>query len=216
MKLWCVALLLAGAAQAEEPLETPPAESGQTWSFVGPRTVAPGENQVWAELGFPGLHVGYSRGVAPGLNVGLRTGFIFALEGTRELAPGVKVAATLKLRFFDAGRVSLGLTFEPGFMLVTSPLQGERPALSLPVGLRLGVAASSAIAIALQVEAPLWVEFGPFGGFNAPILSGAGVEYFFTSDLLLFAKARLGPMVRTNRPTEVVFDAGAGLSVRFK
>ena len=39
----------------------------------------------------------------------------------------------------------------------------------------------------------MWVEFGLFGGFNLPILTGGGVEYFITSQLAAFVRARIGP-----------------------
>ena len=97
-----------------------------------------------------------------------------------------------------------------------APLQGARGALNLPVGFRVGIAASSALAIAIQLEVPMWVEFGTFGGFNAPILTGGGLEYFITSNLALFAKARVGPTFRTNRPAEVSFDASMGVGYHFK
>ena len=88
-------------------------------------------------------------------------------------------------------------------------------ALVLPVGLRLGIAASSALTVAVHVDFPMWVEFGQFGGFNFPILSGGGAEYFITSQLAVFAKARIGPTLRTLRQAEVTFDASLGVAWRF-
>ncbi len=207
--------LLACAAFAED---APPTleETGQTWSVVGARTIAPGANLVTGELGYPAISASYVRGVVPGLNLGARVGFIYGLEGLlTDTVPGLKAQALLKFRFYDSGRLSLGVTFEPGFFVGDSYLQGTRGGINLPVGFRLGIAASSALAIGIQVELPMWFEFGAFGGFNLPILSGGGVEYFLTSSFAVYAKARIGPTIRTGRPTQVAFDAGAGVAYRF-
>lgn len=222
MKRWSfIIALVAGLAWADEPSklkdEAPREESGQAWSVIGARTVAPQENLFIAEAGYPTVNVSFLRGIVAGLNLGGRVGFMYGVEGLpRDLAPGVKAQALLKFRFFDSGRVSLGLTFEPGFFVASSALQGVRGALNLPIGFRLGIAASSALAIAIQLEVPMWIEFGTFGGFNAPILTGGGLEYFITSHLALFAKARVGPTIRTNRPAEVAFDASLGVGYHFK
>ena len=87
--------------------------------------------------------------------------------------------------------------------------------LTFPVGFRLGIVASTAIAIAVLVDLPMWVEFGTFGGFNLPILTGGGVEYFITSQLAAFVRARIGPTIRTSRPAEVTFEGSVGISYRF-
>ena len=100
--------------------------------------------------------------------------------------------------------------------VASSALQGTRGALNLPIGFRFGIAASSALSIGIQIELPMWLEFGPFGGFNLPILTGGGVEYFVTSNLALYLKARVGPTIRTDRPTEVAFDASLGVGYHFK
>ena len=109
----------------------------------------------------------------------------------------------------------LAVTLEPGVLYYASFLQGPRVGLTIPVGLRLGIAASSAIAVAVLVDFPMWVEFGPFGGFNLPILTGGGVEYFLTSQLAVFFRARIGPTIRTSRPAEVTFESSLGIGYRF-
>ena len=121
----------------------------------------------------------------------------------------------MKLRLLDSGRVSLGVTLEPGVLYYASFLQGTRVGVTVPVGLRLGIAASSAIAVAVLVDLPMWVEFGPFGGFNLPILTGGGVEYFLTSQFAVFFRARIGPTLRTGRPAEVTFESSLGIGYRF-
>ena len=209
-----LSLLLASVAHAEP--EAPREESGQAWSAIGPRTLAPGENALEAFAGYPSISAGYLRGIASGINVGVRVGFVYGVEGMfREAAPGFKAQGLLKLRLLDSGRVSMGLTFEPGLLYHSTFLQGARVGLTFPIGFRLGIAASSAIAIAVLVDLPMWVEFGTFGGFNLPILTGGGAEYFITSQLAVFVRARIGPTIRTNRPAEVTFEGVLGIGYRF-
>lgn len=214
MKTLFLSLLLASVAHAEP--EAPREESGQAWSAIGPRTLAPGENALEAFAGYPSISAGYLRGIASGINVGVRVGFVYGVEGMfREAAPGFKAQGLLKLRLLDSGRVSMGLTFEPGLLYHSTFLQGARVGLTFPIGFRLGIAASSAIAIAVLVDLPMWVEFGTFGGFNLPILTGGGAEYFITSQLAVFVRARIGPTIRTNRPAEVTFEGVLGIGYRF-
>lgn len=214
MKTLFLSLLLASVAHAE--LEAPREESGQAWSAIGPRTLAPGENALEAFAGYPSISAGYLRGIASGINVGVRVGFVYGVEGMfREAAPGFKAQGLLKLRLLDSGRISMGLTFEPGLLYHSTFLQGARVGLTFPIGFRLGIAASSAIAIAVLVDLPMWVEFGTFGGFNLPILTGGGAEYFITSQLAVFVRARIGPTIRTNRPAEVTFEGVLGIGYRF-
>jgi len=189
---------------------------GQAWSALGGKTLAPGSNQLEADVGYPAISASFLRGVAPGFNVGARLGFVYGVEGmVRESGPGFKAQALLKVRLLDNGQVSIGVVFEPGFFTYSSYLQGARVGLALPVGFRLGIAASSALAIGIHVDVPMWVEFGQFGGFNLPILTGGGVEYFITSELAVFARVRVGPTIRTLRPAEVTFDAAVGIAWRF-
>ena len=217
MKTLLLSLLLAGSALAEEvKVELAPESTGQTWSVVGPKTVAPGSNVLEAWAGYPSISAGWLHGVSSGINIGARVGFVYGVEGMfRDSAPGLRVQGVFKLRLLDSGKVSLGLTFDPGVLYYASYLQGARWGLTVPVGFRLGIAASSALSVAVLVDVPMWVEFGTFGGFNLPILTGGGVEYFITSQLAVFVRARIGPTLRTGRPAEVTFDAGLGIGYRF-
>lgn len=209
MKALVVALALTSmVALAEEDV-------GQTWSVVGARTLAPGKQALQADLGYPNLSVQYLYGIRSGINLGVRVGFAYGVEGMlREVAPGARAQFLLKLRFLDTERLSLGLVVEPGFIAYNSYLQGGRFGVALPIGLRLGIAASSAFQIGVSLDLPMWAEFGPFGGFNVPILTGVGAEYFVTSDLALFVRIRLGPTLRTMRPAEVTMDAAVGVAWR--
>lgn len=193
-----------------------PVGDGQSWSVVGPRTVAVGSNVVEGTVGFPGISAAYLRGVAPGINLGVRLGFTYGLENmVSTIAPGFKAQALLKWRLLDEGKISLGVTFEPGPFVTADRFSEARVGFSLPIGLRLGIAASSALNVAVLLELPMWVEFGRFGGFNFPILTGAGVEYFITSQFVGFFRARVGPTLRSYRLAELSLETSIGVGYRF-
>lgn len=188
---------------------------GQPWGVVTARTLAPGANLLVGEVGFPAVSVSYLHGLRSGLNLGGRVGFAWGVEGLLgSVVPGARAQFLLKLRFVDDERVSFGMTFEPGFLAYSSYVQGPRYGLVLPLGFKLGIAASSALAVGINVDFPLWIEFGNFGGVNVPILTGAGVEYFLTSQLALFAKVQVGPTIRSYRPAELTLVASLGVAWR--
>lgn len=188
------------------------AADGQQWSVVGPRTVAPGGNALELGAGWPGLSVGYLRGIASGLNLGARLSFDYGVEGlVRSVVPGFKLQAVVKARLVDAERLSLGLVFEPGPLFHFPSAASSRIGFALPVGLRFGIATSSALSLAVRLDAPMWVEFGPFGGFNLPILTGLGLEYFATSAIAIFARVQVGPTIRPSGLAEFTLDAVLGV-----
>jgi hypothetical protein len=212
--LRALALLAAGLAAGASAQQEP---TGQTWSAIGPRTVEPGANSVEVAAGWPGLSVGYSRGIAPGLNLGARVAFVYGVEGMiHYVEPGFKGQLLLKWRFLDRERVSLGLTFEPGPFFHAPAFGGTVAGFSLPLGLRLGIVASSALTVSVLVDLPMWVSFGPGSEFNVPVLSGVGVEYFVTSTLALFFRTQLGPTIHAaSGYAELTFQASLGVAFKF-
>ncbi|MCA2978778.1 MAG: hypothetical protein INH41_31195 [Myxococcaceae bacterium] len=210
-----VVLVLAAGDEAPSTTTSPPATEGQRWSVVGGRTLGAGGNAVEASLGWPGLSVGYRRGVLGPLDVGARLTFDYALEGLpTQVAPVGKVQGLLRLRLLDAGAVSLGLTFEPGALFTVDRFGNGVPAVVLPLGLKLGYAVSSALSLGASFDAPLWVQLGAGGGLNVPLLPGLGVEYFLRSELVAFFRARMGPTLRPSGGVELALDAQLGVAYR--
>jgi len=210
------ALLLSLVLHAAslKPDAPPVAEQGQSWSLLSGRTVGDGRGAIEAVAGWPAVSVGYLRGVAPQFDVGVRAGFVYGREGLLSaVLPGLKVQGLLKLRLMSAGALSVAATFEPGPFFNIEYGQAVW-GFSLPLGLRVGVAASSALTLALSFDVPLWVQFGPTGGLAVPFLPGVGVEYFVKSDLLIFARGRIGPTLRQNRLAELALDLSIGLGWR--
>ncbi len=210
-----VAVISAPVASSDEPVAAKPeADSGQTWSVVGGRTVGEGHGAIEGAVGWPGVSVAYLRGAAPQFDAGLRASFMYGREGlVSGVLPGVKLQGLLKLRLFTSGNLSLAATFEPGpYFNVEYGLTVW--GFALPVGVRLGIAASSALTLGISFDVPLWVQFGPAGGVNVPFLPGVGVEYFVKSNLLVFARARMGPTLRPYRLAEFTLDAQLGIGWR--
>jgi hypothetical protein len=214
-----VLMLLAAIAQAEEA--TVPAtdssvstNSGQVWSAIGGRTLGEGSHVIDVRAGWSGASVGYQRGVAPQFDVGGRFGFIFAQEGmVNFVSPGLKATAQLKLRLLDQGAISVALLSDPGFFLLFPPGQTIF-GLVIPVGVRLGIAASSAVGLSVGFDVPFWVGFGPLGSVNVPFLTGVGVEYFITSNLNVFATVRMGPTVRSFGTVSFTLEAVLGVDIK--
>lgn len=206
--LACLWASLALAAEDALP-------EGQRWSTVGARTAGQGRTALDFTLGWPGVSFALAHGVAPTFDLGVQLSFHYGLEGVvTALAPGAKLQGLARWRFFDDGRVSLGATFEPG------PLVYARGAASFvgfafPVGLRLGLAISSAVGVGVTVDVPLWASFGPGASLQVPVLGGLGAEYFITSGIQVSFRAKVGPTFSFPvSPAAVTLDARLGVAFR--
>lgn len=220
MSSMLLGVLLGAALVADEP--TAALEQGQAWSVVGGRTVGERRGAFEFGVGFPQVSVAYRRGLAPRFDVGGRVSFVYAQEGmVRAIVPGLKLQGLLKFQLVDSGAVSVAATFEPGPLFNVFAYGGyPYPSttlwgFALPLGVRVGVAASSALTLGISFDLPIWIQFGTLGGVNVPVLPGVGVEYFVKSDLLLFARVRMGPTIRPWPYTaEFTLDACIGLGLR--
>lgn len=196
--------------------------AGQLWSVVTPRTVGLNGNMVEAGLGYPGVYGQYSRGIMPTLDLGVRASVNYGVEGlTNIILPELKLQAVLKYRIMDNGKVSLGVNFAPGPLFYFPPYR-TTPGFTLPVGITLGIVASSALNIGITFEVPLWIQFGFIGSAVFPILMGGGVEYFVSSSLALWFGLRMGPSIWTNPGASpsgatavFTFDGRLGVGWRF-
>ncbi len=200
------AVLLAALTQAvpEEP----------AWTATGARTAGAGANLLEAGAGWPGAHLSYSRGLGPSFELGARASLQYGYEGFLRTLTGVKVQALLRLCFADNGTVSLALTLQPGVMIYLA--YSAVVAVTLPVGLVLGVAVSRSVALGFGLELPLWSRLGFGSGLFIPLVLGAGVEYRITPAVSVWLRARGGPTFFSYAsPPEPTLDAKAGVGVRF-
>lgn len=228
----------AGPPPPTPPPEPPPlvSVSGGKWSVVGALTAPANANVVEGGLGWPGIHVSYLRGISDQLEMGGRFTFNYGVEGLLGgVVPGVKFQFLLRFKFFDNGKVSLAVRFEPGPLFYFYPSSGvitcatdqfgnvicgrsgtTVPGLVLPVGVRLGLVASSAINIGLSFDLPMWFAFARVTTFYVPVLMGIGVEYFLQSNLLVAFNIKMGPTLSSGGGTAVfTFESKLGVGYRF-
>jgi hypothetical protein len=190
--------------------------AGQLWSIVAPRTVGQGGNLLEAGGGFPGIYAQYTRGILPTLDIGVRATVNYGVEGMVNLVqPELKLQAVVKYRIMDNGKISLGANFAPG-PLGYFPRYANIAGFTLPLGLNLGIVASSALNVGVTFEVPFWVRFGPQSTAVIPVMTGAGVEYFISSSLAAWFALRMGPSIFTDgEQAQFTFDARLGIGWRF-
>lgn len=181
---------------------------GQTWSLHTGRTMGKGRTALGAAVGFPGLYGELVHGVAEQIDLGVRLGFNYGYEDWVGLiTPGLKLQGVFRLKLLEQNRFNLGLWFRPGMFLYFPPYGWPvQFGLAFPVGLTAGIVATSALNISVGVDFPMFVAFGSSswnvvlgapgqGYFVFPILLGAGLEYFVTSNLMLTFNTRMGPSI---------------------
>ena len=212
MKGWALsaALVVASAASADDLIP-----SGQAWSAVGARTAGLNANQLEAAAGWPGVEFQYTHGLLSNLDLGVRASVLYGFQGlvNQPASAGIGIQAVLKVKFYDHDRLSLGATFMPGPIFAFPAYQPTDAAFALPVELKLGLIASSALNVGLAIGVPLWLWFGPGHGVVVPITVGGGAEYFVKSDLAVFFDLRMGPTIFGNgSQATLTFDAKVGVA----
>jgi hypothetical protein len=98
----------------------------------------------------------------------------------------------------------------------------------LAVEALVGIAISSALNIGLGLTMPVYIGFGGGTGGDGfpyrrgahlvwPILAGGGLEYYIRSDLKLFAKFHIGPMINVGNlgGASLGIDLKAGIAWKF-
>jgi hypothetical protein len=201
--------------------------TGQQWSVVTARTLGAGANLIEGGIGFPGLHAQYLRGITQTLDVGARFSFNYGLEGQvscnvlicpgNALLPGVKLQGVARYKFFDNGKLNAGASFAPGVMFYFERLLGTQVGFAIPLAVRLGIVATSALSVGVTLDVPMWVLFGRNASLVVPILAGVGAEYFITSALAVWFDLRMGPSLWTRSfvGAAFTFDGKLGVGWRF-
>lgn len=201
-------------AEPVAPTEEKPAESAPSgWSLVTPRTVGAGGNVLEGGVGWPGVYVGFWRGILPELDVGAKVGFNWGYEGlVTGVLPGLRIQLAAKYLITELGGMPLGVTFQPGFLLYFFRGSGAQPGLVLPLAASLGLPNFvNKLNVSVTLEVPIFVLFNISAVI--PIVVGASAEYFITDSLLAFVKLKpAGIALWTNRAApNYVFEALAGV-----
>lgn len=202
----------------------------QNFSLLTGKTVGAGKSVVGGNYrGLLGLEGFFLRGLGDGFDLGVKLGFqLYPFEGAlpinfgQAVNPGFRIQALLRVKFVESGRISFGMNFEPGFFVYFPSLYYTAFGILLAVEAQLGIAVSSALNIAIGLQMPVFLSFGAGTGaapgfvyrYNVhlvwPILAGGGLEYFVRSDVMLFAKFHVGPMINLGN------GGGAGVGIDLK
>jgi hypothetical protein len=193
---------------AEEAAPPAPAASG--WSLVTPHTIGASQNALEAGVGWPGVYVGYWRGILPELDVGAKVGFNWSLEGVATgIVPGMRIQVQGRYKLWDNNSMSLGVGFAPG-ALIYFYRSGAAGGVLLPVSATLGLPHFvNKLNLSVTLEVSFWII--PALSWALPIVAGANGEYFITDALVVFAKVRpLGIAIFPNAPY-YTFEANVGV-----
>lgn len=240
----------AGPPPPMPPPEPPPmvsaSTSGSRLTVVGATTSPVGSNHLEVGMGWPGLHASVLHGLSNQLMAGARFTFNFGVEGmVNGVVPGLKLQLLVHFKVWESNKFSLAVRFEPGpnvyfytsasinnctfdqfNNVVCARSTSAVVGLALPIGVRFGIVASSAVAVGVSFDMPMWLQFGRttavFGGSTpsttllVPILTGLGAEYFLQSNLLLSFHLKMGPTLSSGGgPAIFTFEGKLGGAYRF-
>lgn len=222
MSLSAALLALSLAADPEVTDVSVEVNDGQSWSVVTGRTVGTGRNLLSGGMGWPGIDVSYLHGLSDKVDIGARFTFNYGIEGrVAGITPGIKPQFLLKVKLLDRQKINLGLNIAPG-PLFYFPAGFSRLGFVMPIGLQLGIIPNSAVHIGLSVDLPMYLSFLVYpngatatGIFAVPILMGAGVEYFVTSDFLIYGQVKMGPEIATIGGAVFSIEGKFGVGWRF-
>jgi hypothetical protein len=168
---------------------------GQGWSLLAGDTVGAGRNAFSAQLGWPGISLGFLHGATSRFDIGGKLTFNYGQEGLVEIIePGLKLQGWARLMLARTSQASLALVFQPGPFFYFD--DGDTDVgLALPVSFVAGIPVGSAIMLNLGLDVPFHVYFGTGGGPVFPILVGGGLEYFINRDMEVNFNVRMGPSI---------------------
>jgi len=213
----------AGAADAPDTPITasaPEIRQGQGWSLLGGSTSGDGANVLAVNVGFPSVAVSFFRGVTSIQDFGLRIAFNYGYERlVTAIFPGLRAEGLMRLRLLDTGRVNLGVKGGVGVFAYFTPTF-TLPGISIPLAVAVGIPVGSAVALSTGVDLPLFITFGPTGGFSVPVLFNAGLEYWLDKRWQTSLHFKMGPLLNTTGPfvpvgsAQIAFEVGLGTAIK--
>ena len=199
------AVILGGAlaARAQVAVDIPISPSIHQWSVDTGETVNPGHDLVSAEVGWPGLTLGYTHGLSDRTDIGLKFDLLYSIENTTNTHFGLGLRVPFRAVVARSGGTSVLVHADPGIKLYPSVSstddQGVTSSSSLfgfqlPVGAQVGFALAKNLRA--EVGADLLTTLSVTGGSDLVLspLFGAGLEYFVDRNLSLGLDTRFGPV----------------------
>jgi len=215
---WCAVATLAALSVARP---THAAAKGGNWTNGG--MIGADTGALYATVGFPGLSIGYLRGLSDTLDVGGRFTFNYGGEGIPTMTwLGLKIAADGKLKVDLGLPVTITLRAQPGLGLYF-PTGFNFVMLQVPVEAALGFEAMPNLQAHLSVEVPVGLQFWSALGssiaqLELPFLFGGGVELKLDPALSVTGQLHMGPYLQVTfgSITQTFFAMDALLGVTYR
>jgi hypothetical protein len=164
------------------------------WSLYGGDTLAPGEDALSGEVGWPSTSLGWTHGLTDTTDVGVRFDVLYAFETTTDTHFGLGLRVPLRAIAVRTSRISLLVRADPG--LKVYPGDGTPWGFGMPLSAALGFSIDPEVRLALGLEVPIAVLFAP-----AQILVGTqfgmGIDWLLDPRLIFGVNVRVGPIFST-------------------
>jgi hypothetical protein len=182
------AVLATAAAHAQDKIPRA--------SLIGGETVDQGQDVFSSEIGWPSVSLGYTHGLTPYTDAGVRFDLLYSIEGTTQDRYGLGFRVPLRAIAIRGSVASLLVHFDPG--LAVYPKTEARWSAVLPIGAAIGFQFSEGFRMAVGMDLPMSIVITPSAEFNIGTLFGLGFEYVADPHLLLGLNTRFGPLFSTS------------------
>jgi len=184
----CAAALVTSAAHAQEKIPRA--------SLIGGETVDAGQDVFGAEIGWPSVSLGYTHGLTPYTDAGVRFDLLYSVEGTTDARFGLGLRAPLRAIAIRGSVASLLVHFDPGVAVYPNP--EARWSALLPIGGAIGFQLSDDFRMAIGMHLPIAFVVTPSASFDIGTQFGLGFEYLADPHLLVGLNTRFGPLFSTS------------------
>jgi hypothetical protein len=183
------AVVLSAAAAAAQ-------ESGQEaiprWSLVGGETVGDGRDAISAEIGWPGVTLGWTHGLTAYTDAGLRFDVLYTFNDTTHTRFGLGARVPLRAVAVRGDFASLFVHLDPGFAVY--PSDPSSWGFRLPFGGSIGLQVAPRSRVAIGMELPLIFVIQPTASIDIGTQFGVAYEYLSDRHVLVGVDTRFGPI----------------------
>jgi len=165
-------------------------------SLIGGETVDQGQDVFSSEIGWPSVSLGYTHGLTPYTDAGVRFDLLYSIEGTTQDRYGLGFRVPLRAIAIRGSVASLLVHFDPG--VAVYPKTEARWSAVLPIGAAIGFQFFEGFRMAVGMDLPMSIVVTPSAAFDIGTLFGLGFEYVADPHLLLGLNTRFGPLFSTS------------------
>ncbi len=207
------AILVTAAAPAPALAQSEPAARPGLagWSIVGTETVS-GRAAVDVQAGWPSTTFGYTFGMSPAADVGLRLGLLYGYEGTTSSQFGLSFYAPMRFQLLRSRDFKLLFHVDPGLKLYT--MSNAEFGFQFPVGVVMGfpVQPNLEVGVGLDFNMTLLVSGNRSPQFIFGPAAGPYVEFHPAPNLSVGLNTRFGAAIDAYSSHQ---GAPGGTSTRF-